>query len=51
MRFVYDTMDRDIANWLRENNPDPSGAQHHHQWLSEDLALSDILCKWIFSCG
>ena len=24
MRFVYDTMGSDIANWLKENNPNPA---------------------------
>lgn len=35
MEFVYDTMDRDIANWLRENNPSPGGKQHHHQKFND----------------
>ena len=43
MRFVYDTMDRDIANWLRENNPNPAGKKHHFQWLTEDFGYSKLI--------
>lgn len=35
MNYVYDTMDIDIANWLRKHNPKPGGEKHHHQWFSE----------------
>lgn len=35
MRFIYDTMDKDIADYLRENNPNPGGKQHHHQLLND----------------
>ena len=31
MRYIYDTLDPDIADWLRENNPNPEGQEHHHQ--------------------
>ena len=43
MRFVYDTMDRDIANWLRENNPNPAGEKHHFQWLTEDFGYPKLI--------
>lgn len=35
MMFVYDAIDPDIGNWLRENNPDPRFLQNHHQWLKK----------------
>lgn len=35
MQFVYDTLDPDIADYLRDNNPSPSGKKHHHQMFSE----------------
>jgi hypothetical protein len=35
MQFVYDTLDPDIADHLRENNPNPSGKKHHHQLFNE----------------
>jgi P63C domain len=35
MMFVYDAIDPDIGNWLRQNNPDPHYKKNHHQWLKE----------------
>lgn len=35
MRFVYDTLDPDIADYLRENNPEPGGKKHHHQLFND----------------
>lgn len=35
MNFVYDTMDLEVANWLRKNNPKPAGEKHHHQWFTD----------------
>lgn len=35
MAFVYDTVDKDVGNRLREINPDPHFKQNHHQWLKE----------------
>ncbi len=34
MNFVYDTLDPDVADWLRKNNPQPQGTKHHHQWMT-----------------
>lgn len=33
MAFVYDAVDKDVANELRNRNPDPHHGQNHHQWL------------------
>ncbi len=35
MQFVYDTLDPDVADYLRKNNPNPGGKKHHHQKLNE----------------
>lgn len=35
MQFVYDTLDPDIADYLRKNNQDPGGKKHHHQLFSD----------------
>lgn len=35
MQFVYDTLDPEVADYLRENNPKPQGKRHHHQKLNE----------------
>lgn len=42
MQFVYDTLDPDIADYLRENNPNPGGHKHHHQ-LFNDLGYKDLM--------
>jgi P63C domain. len=45
MQFVYDTMDPEIADYLRKNNPNPSGKKHHHQRFTDYgyKALTDHL--------
>jgi hypothetical protein len=45
MRYVYDTLDPDVADYLRKNNPQPQGTKHHHQKLSNTgyKALTDHL--------
>jgi hypothetical protein len=33
MAFVYDAIDKDVGNKLREINPAPGKGHNHHQWL------------------
>ncbi|PZR74505.1 MAG: hypothetical protein DLM73_07720 [Chthoniobacterales bacterium] len=35
MAFVYDAIDKDVGNTLREKNPNPHFKKNHHQWLKE----------------
>lgn len=35
MAFVYDAIDKDVGNTLRELNPDPHYKQNHHKWLEQ----------------
>ena len=35
MQFIYDTIDPEIADYLRENNPKPGGHKHHHQLFND----------------
>jgi P63C domain len=35
MMFVYDAVDEDVGNALREKNPNPRFLKNHHQWLKE----------------
>lgn len=35
MMFVYDAIDKDVGNALREKNPKPHFLQNHHQWLQK----------------
>ncbi len=45
MHYIYDTLDPEIADYLRENNPNPSGQKHHHQKFNDfgHKALTDHL--------
>lgn len=45
MQYVYDTLDPEIADYLRENNPTPAGKKHHHQKFTDFgyKALTDHL--------
>ncbi len=42
MAFVYDTLDPDVADWLRKNNPKPQGREHHHQWFTENFGYPKL---------
>jgi hypothetical protein len=35
MQFIYDTLDPDIADYLRSKNPEPQGEHHHHQLFND----------------
>lgn len=35
MHYIYDTLDPEIADYLRENNPNPQGNKHHHQKFND----------------
>lgn len=41
MNFIYDTLDPDIADRLRETNPNPGGKRHHHQ-LFNDFGYNNL---------
>lgn len=41
--LVYDYLDKDVANWLRENAPKPRHGQNYHQWLSSQYGLKKLL--------
>lgn len=42
MELVYDYLDKDVANWLRNNAPKPQGGQNYHQWLSSQYGLKKL---------
>lgn len=42
MQFVYDTLDPGIADWLRENNPNPTWDEHHHQWFNKEFGYPKL---------
>ena len=41
--LVYDYMDSDVAQWLRENAPKPRSGQNYHQWLSSQYGLRRLV--------
>lgn len=41
--LVYDYLDPDVSQWLRENAPKPRHGQNYHQWLSEQFGLQKLL--------
>ena len=41
--LVYEYMDSDVAQWLRENAPKPRHGQNYHQWLSSQYGLKKLV--------
>lgn len=42
MELVYEYLDPDVAQWLKENNPKPRHGQNYHQWLSSQYGLKKL---------
>lgn len=40
--FIYDCMDRDLANYLRENKPPKYTGVKYHQWLNENYGVKEL---------
>lgn len=43
MELIYEYLDADVAQWLRENAPKPLHGQNYHQWLSEQYGLRKLV--------
>jgi hypothetical protein len=43
MELVYEYLDPDVANWLRDNAPTPRHRQNYHQWLSSQYGLKKLV--------
>lgn len=43
MELVYEYLDPDVAQWLRENAPAPMHGQNYHQWLTEQYGLRKLV--------
>jgi len=41
--LVYDCLDGDVAQWLRDNAPAPRHGQNYHQWLTSQYGLKKLL--------
>jgi hypothetical protein len=43
MELIYEYLDPDVAQWLRENAPTPMHGQNYHQWLTEQYGLRKLV--------
>jgi hypothetical protein len=43
MELVYEYLDPDVANWLKENAPKPIYGQNYHQWLTSQYGLKKLV--------
>ena len=43
MELVYEYLDADVADWLRQNVPEPRHGQNYHQWLSSQYGLKKLV--------
>ena len=43
MELIYQYLDSDVAEWLRENVPKPMHGRNYHQWMSEQFGLKKLI--------
>jgi hypothetical protein len=43
VELVYEYLDPDVAQWLKENAPKPRHGQNYHQWLSGQFGLRKLI--------
>jgi len=43
MDLVYDYLDHDVAQWLKDNAPAPRHGKNYHQWLSSQYGLRKLI--------
>jgi hypothetical protein len=43
MKLIYEYLDPDVAEWLRENAPKPQKGQNYHQWLTSQYGLRKLV--------
>jgi hypothetical protein len=43
MQLIYEYLDTDVAQWLRDNAPAPRKGQNYHQWLSSQYGLQKLV--------
>jgi len=47
MELIYEKLDADVAQWLKENAPTPKHGQNYHQWLSGQYGLKKVEHIWM----
>ena len=43
MELVYEYLDPDVTQWLKQNAPAPRHGQNYHQWLSSQYGLKKLM--------
>lgn len=43
MELVYEYLDPDVAEWLKDHAPEPRGGRNYHQWLSGQYGLRRLI--------
>lgn len=43
MELIYEYLDEDVADWLRENAPKPRGNLSYHRWLTSQYGLKKLV--------
>jgi P63C domain len=43
IQLIYEYLDPDVAQWLKENAPAPRKGQNYHQWLSAQYGLKKLV--------
>jgi len=43
MELIYQYLDHDVADWLKNNAPKPKAGKNYHQWLSSQYGLKKLV--------
>lgn len=43
IQLIYEYLDPDVAQWLKDNAPAPRKGQNYHQWLSAQYGLKKLI--------
>jgi hypothetical protein len=43
IELIYEYLDPDVAQWLREHAPKPMSGKNYHQWLTEQYGLKKLV--------
>ena len=43
LELIYDALDPDVAQYLRENKPAPQHGKNYHQWFTEDYGINQLI--------
>ena len=43
MELIYEYLDPDVAQWLREKAPEPIGKKSYHRWLTDQYGLRKLI--------